>query len=294
MIGQIKKVIIPIAGLGTRFLPLSKVLPKEFWPLIDKPVLHYIIEEVKDSGINDIVFVAKPGYKTLNEYFKPLPELEKTLKESGKEKLLDELKSIDKLAEGISFSFATQKKPLGDGHAILMAKRLVSDEPFGVLFADDIVVSKTPCLAQLIKVFKTCQKPIVALKKIPKEELYKYGVVQVERIAHKLYKLKKIIEKPSSSEVSSDLAIVGKYILTSEVFEYLKKDEAKHHTGEVILAHALNAMISGGKVIYGYEFDGDWLECGKKEDWLKSNFYLALRHPEYGAKIREYLKAINR
>ncbi len=289
---QIKKVVIPVAGLGTRFLPLSKVLPKEFWPLIDKPVVHYILEEAQKSGIQKTIFIVRREHKIIKEYFRRRPDLEKILKQNDRGELLTELETASNLVRGLSFSFAVQKKPLGDGHAVLTAKRFVGKEPFGVLFADDVVIGKTPCLAQLIKVFKTCQKPTVALEKIPKEGLHKYGVVQVERIAHRLYKIRKIIEKPTLSEAPSDLAIVGRYILTPEIFEYLKKDGAKFHTGEIILARALNAMVSEGKIVYGYEFEGNWLECGKKEDWLKSNLYLASRNPHYGKILKEYLKTI--
>lgn len=283
------KVIIPIAGLGTRFLPLSKVVPKEFWPLVDKPVLQYIVEEAKNSGISEIIFVVNSEKKIVLDYFKKSLKLEKILKQRKKNYLLTELRNLENLCQEISFSSVIQKKPLGDGHAILQAESKVKGESVGVLFADDVVDSKTPCLAQLLKVFKTCQRPVLALSRVPKEKIPFYGIVEVEKIAHRIYKIKKIVEKPKPEEAPSDLAIAGKYILTPDVFEELKKAKPGKK-GEVILAEVLDKELRDGKIIYGYEFEGKWLECGNKTDWLKSNFYLTLKHPEYGPKIREILR----
>jgi len=293
---MIKKAILPIAGLGTRFLPLSKIFPKEVWPLVDKPVIQYLVEEAKQSGISEIIFVISPEKKAVVDYFQKYylqksPKIEKKLREQGKVNLLEELKKMEELCQGLSFSFVFQKKPLGDGHAILQAKDLVKDEPVAILFGDDIVESKTPCLLQLIKVFKTAQKPVIALSPVPKEKIPSYGIVEVEKIANRLYKIKKIVEKPAIDKAPSDLAIVGKYILTPEVFDYLKKARPSKK-GEIILAEVFEEMIGDGKVIYGYQFEGNWLECGTKEGWLECHFYLTLKHPQYGLKLKEVLKKI--
>ena len=293
---MIKKAILPIAGLGTRFLPLSKIFPKEVWPLVDKPVIQYLVEEAKQSGISEIIFVISPEKKVVVDYFQKYylqksPKLEKRLREQGKVNLLEELKKLEELCQGLSFSFVFQKKPLGDGHAILQAKDLVGDEPVAVLFGDDVVESKTPCLAQLIKVFKTAQKPVIALSQVPKEKVSSYGIVGIEKIANRLFKIKKIVEKPIPEKAPSDLAIVGKYILTSEVFDYFKKAKPSKK-GEIILAEVLEEMIGDGKIIYGYQFEGQWLECGTKEGWLECHFYLTFKHPKYGLKLREVLKKI--
>jgi UTP--glucose-1-phosphate uridylyltransferase len=291
---MIKKAILPIAGLGTRFLPLSKIFPKEVWPLVDKPIIQYLVEEAKNSGISEIIFVISQEKKMVVDYFQKYylqksPKIEKKLKEQGKLNLLEELKKLEELCQGLSFNFVFQKKPLGDGHAILQAKDLVGGEPVAVLFGDDIVESKTPCLLQLMKVFKTAQKPVIALSQVPKEKVPSYGIVGVEKIASRLFKIKKIVEKPTIDKAPSDLAIVGKYILTPEVFDYLKKAKPSKK-GEIILAEVFEEMIGDGKVIYGYQFEGNWLECGTKEGWLKSHFYLTLKHPKYGLELREYLK----
>jgi len=285
---EIKKVIIPIAGLGTRFLPLSKVVPKELLPLVDKPVLQYIVEEVKNSGISEIIFVVNSEKQFILNYFRKSPKMEKILQERKRNHLLIELRNLENLCQDISFSSVFQKKPLGDGHAILQTESKVRGESVGVLFADDIVDSKIPCLSQLLNVFKTCQKPILALYRMPKEKLSSYGIVEAEKIANRIYKIKKIIEKPKPEEAPSDLAIMGKYILTSEVFDELKRAKPGKR-GEIILAEVLDKMLKDGKIIYGYEVEGKWLECGNKLDWLKSHFYLSLKHPEYGEKLKEVL-----
>ena len=300
MEGDVKKAIVPIAGLGTRFLPLSTVLPKELWPLADIPAIQYIIEEIKDSGIQEIILVVSPEKKIILDYFNissgrakatNRAKIEKILRERKNDNFLQALKTFQESLDSISFSCVIQKKPHGDGDAVLQAVKLVGEEPCAVLFGDDIVDDKTPCVAQLFKVFKTCQKPVIALYQLPKEKLSSYGIVKVEKIASRLYKIKQIIEKPSIEEAPSDLAIVGKYILTPEVFGYLKKI-APDKSGEVRLSGVFDKMIEDGKIIYGYEFEGKWLECGNKLDWLKSNLYFSLKHPRYGEELRNFLKEI--
>lgn len=289
---EIKKAIIPIAGAATRFLPLSKVLSKDLWPLVDIPIIQYIINEAKDSGIQKIVFVLSPENKKVLDYLKPSPRIEKILKERKKESILADMKKLEDSLKNISFSYVFQKKPLGDGHALLQAAKLIGEEPVVCMFGDDVIDSKTPGVLQLTKVFKTCQKPVIALYRPPREKLPAYGIVGVEKIANRLYKIKKIIEKPSLEQAPSDLAIVGRYILTPEVFYYLKKAKPTKK-GEIILAEVFNnQMLKDGKLIYGYEFEGKWLECGDKLRWLKSHLYLSLKHPKYGPELKEYLKEI--
>jgi len=287
---MIKKAIIPIAGLATRFLPLSKVVPKELWPLVDIPVIQYIIKEAKDSGIEEIIFVLKPDNKKVLDYLKPCPKVEKVLRERKKEDILDEMKNLQQLCENISFSYVLQKKPLGDGHALLQAAKLVKDEPVICMFGDDIIDSKTPCALQLSNIFKTCQKPVIALSRLPKEKIVHYGIAGVEKIASRLYKIKKIIEKPSLEEAPSDLAIIGRHVLTPEVFYYLKKAKPSKK-GEIVLAEVINdQMLADGKLVYGYEVEGNWLECGDRLRWLKSNIYFSLKHPKYGPELKQYIK----
>ena len=289
---MIKKAIIPIAGLATRFLPLSKVVPKELWPLADIPSIQYVIKEAKDSGIKEIIFVLRQDNKKVLDYLKPCHKTEKLLKERKKTDILEELKSLQELCSDLTFSYVLQNNPLGDGHAILQTVKNVRGEAVACMFPDDIFDSQEPVLQQLAGIFKTCQKPVIGLRQLPKDKIQAYGVVGVEKIANKLHKIKKIVEKPPIDQVPSDLAIVGRYILTPEVFDFLKKAKPSKK-GEIILAEVFeNQMMKEGKVIYGYEFSGEWLEAGDKLKWLKSNIYFSLHHPRYGPKIREYLKGL--
>lgn len=294
---KIKKAIIPVGGLGTRFLPLSKILPKELFPLVDKPVLQYIIEEAVMSGIEEITFVTNPRKKEitdyLKKYFEESPELTKILKQRQKNKILNELNKTEEISHKVSFSQVIQEEPLGDGHAILQAKKEVNGEKaIAALWGDDVVESDTPCILQLMRVFEKYQKPVVALCRIPKERLPYYGVVEVEQNGdNNTYKIKRMIEKPSIQEAPSNLAVVGKYILTPEVFEYLSQKE-RGKGGEIRLSETLQKMIEDGKEILGYEIEGKWLECGNKEEWLKSHIYLSAKHPVFGPGVMAQIKEI--
>ena len=287
---NVKKAIIPIAGLGTRFLPLSLVLSKEFFPLADKPIIQYIVDEVKKSGITEIIFVVSPKQKMVMDYFKKSPELEKMLVKRKKEHQLKDLKDFEAFFDGLKFSFVVQKSPMGDGHAILQAAKLTKNEPVAVSFGDDLIDSKEAALGQLINIFKTCNAPVVALKSLPKELIPSYGNVAVEKIANNLYKIKKIIEKPKPEEIQSNLVIVGKYVLTQEVMSYLKKAKPSEK-GEVILGEVFDAMLNDGIPVYGYEIKGEWLECGDKMKWLKSFLYMSLKDPIFGKELRDYLRS---
>ena len=291
----IKKAVIPIAGLGTRFLPLSKIFPKELWPLVDKPVLQYIVQEAVSSGIKEIIFVTSPEKKVVSEYFskyvKKNPLLENILESRKKYELIRELKDLENILKNVSFSYITQKKPLGDGHAILQAEKLVNSTPFAVLFGDDVVYSKKPCLFQLINIFKKYKTPVIALYQVSKEKLPFYGVVSVRKINNRLYQIKDIIEKPEIKKAPSRLAVVGKYILTPDIFDYLKKSSGSI-VKEIILANAIREMIKSDKTVLGLQFEGKWLECGNKLAYLRSNLYLSLKHPQFGKELRRYLKEI--
>jgi UTP--glucose-1-phosphate uridylyltransferase len=288
---EVKKAILLMAGLGTRLLPLTKVIQKEFLPLVDRPILHYLLEELLASEIKEVIFVLPPGRREVIDYFKKRPFLEKILKERKKFELLEEIKKIEELAKNFSFTFLYERQPLGDGHAVLQAKKTVGEEPSVVLFCDDLLDSKIPATLQLLKTFRTCQKPVIALKKLPKEKISLYGIAGTEKIASRLHKIKKIVEKPPADKAPSDLGIVGRYILIPEVFDYLKRQKP-NQKGEIILADAFEAMIKDGKMIYGYELEGEWLECGDLLRWMKTNLYFSLKHPKYGQKLKEYLKEI--
>lgn len=265
---EVKQAIIPVGGRGTRFLPLSEVIPKEIWPLVDKPALQYIIEEAVSSGIKKLIFVQRPKKEIFLNYLKKQLSI-----------------------PGISFSSVFQKKPLGDGHAVLQAKKIIKNNPCLVLFGDDIVESKIPCSKQLIDVFEKYQKPVLALYRLPREKLSSYGVAKVEKIKDRLYQIKEVVEKPTPEEAPSDLAIVGKYVIDKDVMYFLEHSPAKAK-GEIRLAGAFQEMLKKGLKIYGYEFEGKWLECGNKLAYLKSNFYLSLKNQQFSQELQTFLKNI--
>src|SRR3989344_2299500 len=285
---MITKAIIPLAGLATRHLPLSNVLPKEFLPLGDKPLLHYVVQEAKEAGAEDIIFVVSSNKKIATDYFKKAPQLEKILEEKKQVDFLESLSEVEKLANGLTFSYVIDK-PLGDGHAVLQARKLVGEEPCFVLYPDDIVEATTPCASQLAQVFRTSEKPILALFELPAEKLSSYGVVAAEKMANRLYKIKSIVEKPPKNALPSRLAIMGRSIITPEVFDYLKKAKP-NKKGEISLTETFGQMVKDGKIIYGYQCEGRWWESGNKEDWLKSFVYFAARHPQFGKEVRKFMR----
>lgn len=285
--GDITKAIIPIAGLATRFLPLSKAVPKELLPVGLKPMLLYALEELKASGVNHVIFIVNSNKKQVQDYVKRSPQLEKILQDRKQEELLQEVQELHKTLREFTFSFVVDK-PLGDGHAVLQARKLVGQEPCFVLYPDDIIEASIPGCMQIAQVFKTSQKPVTALARLPKERLSSYGIVDVEKIAQRLFKVKKIIEKPQG-EAPSDLAIVGRRIITPEVFDYLKRAKPNKR-GEIVLSEALGEMVKDGKIVYGYELEGKWWEAGNKRDWMKTNIHFSLKDPHFGKELLQFIK----
>jgi len=286
---DLKKIIIPAAGLSTRFLPISKVVPKELLPLVDRPMISYVVKEAKMAGFGQVVFVLSSSQKDCLVYFKSKPKLESTLLKRNQKEVLEKLKKSEEEFSGISFSVAMQNIPKGDGDAILKAKKQVGNSAFAVAFNDDIFESKVPAILQLKKVFDTSQKPVIGLKRVSADKLPGYGVVKVEKIANSLYKIKGLVEKPEAGSAPSDLAICGRYILTPDIFGYLEKTKPNKKE-EIILAEAIKMMIEDGQIVYGAEIEGEWLECGRTIDWVKSNIVLSLNHPEYGPVLKAWLK----
>jgi len=285
---EITKAIIPIAGLATRFLPLSKALPKELLPVGTKPMLQHGLEELKAAGVKDIIFIVGNNRKLVADYLKRSPQLEKLLQERNQTALLEEMEALQKTLDGFSFTFLSQQKPLGDGHAVLQASKFVGQEPCFVLYPDDIIEARIAGCLQLAQVFKTSQKPVTGLFQLPKERLSFYGVVGAEKIASRLWKLKKIVEKPQG-EPPSNLVTIGRRIITPEVFAYIKKAKPNKR-GEVILAEAMGDMLREGKIVYGYEIEGRWWEAGTKADWLKTHLYYSLKDPKLGNELQQFLK----
>jgi len=285
----IKKAIIPVAGLGTRFLPATKAQPKEMLPVVDKPVIQYLVEEAVASGIREIIFVTSLGKRAIEDHFDYSYELIQKLAEKKKFDLLESVKKISQLA---SFAYVRQPEPLGDGHAILMAKHLVGcNEPVAVLFGDDLVDSEVPCLKQLMDVFYKYNDPVVALVRVPKKEVSRYGVVDSVKVGERIFEIKKFVEKPAPEAAPSNLIAVGKYIITPEIFEMLA-DLCPDKSGEIRLADAFSKWVET-RPMYGCEFEGTRYDCGDKLGFLKATVDFGLKHPELKEEFREYLKGMN-
>jgi UTP--glucose-1-phosphate uridylyltransferase len=285
---KITKAILPVAGFGTRFLPVTKALPKEMLPIVDKPIIQYLVEEAVKAGITEIIFVTGRGKRSIEDHFDDSFELEYNLVEKHKHELLKEIYNISRLAK---FAYVRQPKPRGDGHAISCARHLVGNEPCAILFGDDIIDSKVPCIKQLMDVYEKYGDPVVALQKVPKADVYRYGVVKGIEIEPKTHQLQDIVEKPKVEDAPSDLTIVGKYIITKDVFDALE-NITPGADGEIRLADALKAVLMKDKPVYGLEFEGKRYDCGSKMGLLKANVDFALKHPELNGKFREYLKGM--
>lgn len=287
---MIRKVIIPVAGLGTRFLPATKAQPKEMLPIIDKPIIQYLVEEATKSGISDVVFVTGRGKRAIEDHFDFSPELESALISKNKQDIFKEVRSISKLAR---FSYVRQNEPLGDGDAVLCAEHLVGkDESVGILFGDDIVDSKVPCLAQMEEVFNKYGGVVIAMDEVPMSEVNQYGVFDVEEMSGGVYKVKNIVEKPDPKDAPSNMIIVGKYIITPDVFAELNKLKKESRSGELRLVDALKNLLKKGKPIYAFRFQGKRYDCGSKIGFLKATVDFALKHSTLKKDFTEYLKGV--
>ena len=285
---KITKVLIPVGGFGTRFLPATKAQPKEMLPLVDKPVIQYLVEEAVASGIKEIIFITGKGKRAIEDHFDNAGELEVFLESRGKSALAKQIREISSLAH---FAFVRQKEPRGAGDALLQARHLIGQEPVAVLYGDDIVDGKVPCLKQLISIFEKYQEPVLALERVPKKEVSKYGVIKGEKVASKLYKLSEIVEKPHVSEAPSNLISIGKYIITPVLFECLLKVKPQQNQ-ELYLTDAFSAYLQSGGSIYGYEFEGIRYDCGDKLGFMKAVINFGLQHPEIGKDFKKFLRKI--
>jgi UTP--glucose-1-phosphate uridylyltransferase len=285
----IRKAVFPAAGLGTRFLPATKAQPKEMLPLVDKPIIQYVIEEAVASGITSIIIVTGKGKNAIEDHFDVSKELERLLEERGKTDLLEQVRSISNL---INISYVRQGESLGLGHAVLMAKDLVGDEPFAVMLGDDIIDSAVPCMKQMVDVFGRHGGPVIAVQQVPKSEISAYGVIDgvPEPNADRVYRIKDLVEKPRAEEAPSDLAIIGRYILTPDVFKELEKTP-RDKGGEIQLTNGLR-QLSRQRSLFGYRFEGRRHDAGNKLGFLKATVEFALKRPDLGGPFREYLKSL--
>ena len=281
---KVKKAIIAAAGLGTRFLPATKAQPKEMLPVVDKPTIQYIIEEAVASGIEEILIITGRNKKCIEDHFDKSIELELELQKSGKSDLLELVRDI---SEMVDIHFIRQKEPKGLGNAINCAKTFVGNEPFAVLLGDDIVDSRKPCLKQLIDCFNEYKTTILGVQKVPEEDVSKYGIVNGIHIEDRVYKVKDLVEKPSIEEASSNIAILGRYIITPEIFNILENTKPGKN-GEIQLTDALKTLISK-EAMYAYNFDGKRYDVGDKLGFLEATVEFALKKEDLRDDFVQYL-----
>jgi UTP--glucose-1-phosphate uridylyltransferase len=287
MSSTIRKAVFPAAGLGTRFLPATKAMPKEMLTLIDRPIIQYGVEEAVASGITDIVLVTGRGKNAIEDHFDVSTELEAFLAAKGKHEMLEEVRKVSSL---ISLSYVRQGEPLGLGHAVLVTKNLIGNEPFAVVLGDDIFDAKPPALQQMLAVFDKVQSPVIAVERVPQDDVSSYGILAVEpapEIGLGVHRILDMVEKPPRDEAPSNLAIIGRYLLTPDIFPALEAT-ASDRTGEIQLTNGLKRLLTTRK-LYALEVDGVRHDAGNKLGFLKAMVYFALRRPDLAEPFRTYL-----
>jgi UTP--glucose-1-phosphate uridylyltransferase len=285
--GAIRVAVFPAAGLGTRFLPATKAQPKEMLPLVDRPLIQYVVEEARDAGIERVVIVTGRGKNAIEDHFDTTPELETLLQERGKEKLLDQIREVSDL---LPVSYVRQRQALGLGHAVLQARDLVGREPFAVMLGDDIVDSEVPCIGQMIQLYEKRGNPVIALQEVPRAETRHYGIVAGERAGDRVIAISDMIEKPPPEKAPSNLAIIGRYLLPPEIFDILEETRSDVG-GEIQLTSALKTLLSR-RPIDGLLFEGRRYDAGDKLGFLKATVEFALKREDLGGPFKEYLKGL--
>ena len=284
----VRKAVFPVAGLGTRFLPATKAMPKEMLPIVDKPLIHYAVEEAKAAGIEQFFFVTSRGKSAIDDHFDRAFELEATLRERGKEDVLQELEA--RLPEPGQIAYTRQQMPLGLGHAVWCARGLVGNEPFAVLLADDLMVCDTPCLAQMVEAYEKTGGNLAAIMEVAREDTRRYGVLDVVSDDGRLIRARAVVEKPDPVAAPSTLTIIGRYIIQPEVFCHLSSAEPGAG-GEIQLTDALAMLIGDGQAFHGFRFEGKRYDCGDKLGFLEATVALGLQHPELGLGLRQILNS---
>lgn len=282
---KVKKAVFPVAGLGTRFLPATKASPKEMLPLIDKPLVQYVVEEAVASGIEQILFVTGRGKRSIEDHFDISVELEAHLYDKGKDM---ELSRVREIAEMVEIFYVRQRQAMGLGHAILCAKDFIGNEPFAVLLGDDIIDSERPCLRQLLDVFDSHHGSVLALEQVPMENISSYGCVQATQLSERVFDVIDMVEKPKREEAPSDMAIIGRYVLTPRIFDVLEQQEPGKG-GEIQLTDAILTLSKTEKV-YGCLFEGLRHDCGDKLGFLKATVDMALKRDEFRTEFEAYLR----
>ena len=287
MIMPITKAVIPAAGLGTRFLPATKASPKEMLPLVDKPLIQYVVEEAIASGIEEIIIITGRGKRAIEDHFDISFELEDILRQKGKRKLLAE---VQKISNMLDICYVRQKEPSGLGHAILCARNLVKGEPFAVLLGDDVIDATVPVLKQMLEVYNTYNAPVIAIQEVDRNQVSNYGIIKATQIEEGIYRVTDMVEKPPVDEAPSNLAIIGRYILTPDIIELLKKTRPGSGK-EIQLTDALRDLAKT-RPVYAYKFRGKRYDAGDKLGFLKATVEFALKNEEFGEDFRSYLKTL--
>jgi UTP--glucose-1-phosphate uridylyltransferase len=282
---KIRKAVVTAAGWGTRFLPATKAQPKEMLPLVDKPIIQYVIEEAVASGIKHIIIVTAIGKRAIEDHFDRSFELEHILQKKGNAELLQKLQNISELAD---ISYIRQKEQLGLGHAILVTRELIGDEPFAVFLPDDLIQANVPAMKQMIEVYNRYQHSVIAVQPVAKEDTKAYGIIAPEQLEDRVYQVLSLVEKPEPKDAPSNLAIVGRYILTPEIFGMLDKT-SPGKGGEIQLTDGLKLLLEK-QPIYAYRFEGTRYDTGMPLGFLKASVEFALNRPDIGATFREYLR----
>jgi UTP--glucose-1-phosphate uridylyltransferase len=289
---RVRKAVFPAAGLGTRFLPATKAQPKEMLPLVDKPIIQYGVEEALAAGCDQIIIITGRGKTAIEDHFDVSYELEKMLEERGKTELLSIVRQISDM---IHVAYVRQKEAMGLGHAVLMARELVGNEPFAVLLADDVIDAKKPCLRQMMDVFEESQCSIIATQEVNGPAISSYGVLDAKKIEGRFdgraFDVRSLVEKPKQEDAPSNLAIIGRYILTPTIFETLERTPLGAG-GELQLTDGLRGLLSAGEKIYGYTFEGKRHDAGDKLGFLKATVEFALKRPDLGPDFAEYLRTL--
>jgi UTP--glucose-1-phosphate uridylyltransferase len=284
----VRKAVFPAAGLGTRFLPATKAQPKEMLPLVDKPTIQYVVEEAVSSGLSELILVTGRNKRAIEDHFDAAFELEYYLQDRGKMEELAEIKTISELA---AVSYVRQREPLGLGHAILCARSLVGEEPFGVFLGDDIVVAEVPCMRQMLDVFAAREGPVLAVMRVPRDELGRYGVIAARPMGGGVHQVLDLVEKPDPSQAPSDLAIIGRYVLTPDLFPILA-ETAPDARGEIQLTNGLR-ILRARRPIFALEFEGRRYDTGDKLGFLKATVEFALARPDLGEAFRAFLRGLD-
>lgn len=288
MARKVSKAVIPVAGFGTRFLPATKSIPKEMIPIVDTPMIHFVVEEAVRSGITEIIFVNSRHKEEIENYFERNPELETFLKRRGKLELLGQLREIRKLTTVCRISSVRQKEPLGLGHAVLTASKAVGDEPFAVLLPDELIEATVPCIRQLMDQFENYDTSVIAVTKVPKRDVLKYGIASGKAIGPRLTRVERLIEKPTAVDAPSRLAITGQYVLKPEVFDCIAKTKAGRG-GEIQLTDAL-AKLAERRGLIAYEFDGIRYDTGDRLGFIEATIAHALKRPELRKGVKRIVK----